>query len=98
MLPKFFKGVLGGVTDTAGKTVGGATDTAGNAGKTCLFSIQHAFLLHQLLIRHSRRSWQHPWRHHKRRHGHSERYNKGCRKDCLRVRSLKNLLFPWAPF
>ena len=26
------KGVLGGVTDTAGKTVGGVTDTAGNAG------------------------------------------------------------------
>ena len=27
------KGALGGVTDTAGKTVGGVTDTAGNAGK-----------------------------------------------------------------
>ena len=26
------KGALGGVTDTAGKTVGGVTDTAGNAG------------------------------------------------------------------
>ena len=25
-------GALGGVTDTAGKTVGGVTDTAGNAG------------------------------------------------------------------
>lgn len=27
------QGLVGGVTDTAGKTVGGVTDTAGNAGK-----------------------------------------------------------------
>ena len=34
----FYTGALGGVTDTAGKTVGGVTDTAGNAGKSPLYS------------------------------------------------------------
>ena len=38
MLIPSSKGLVGGVTDTAGKTVGGVTDTAGNAGKPFMIS------------------------------------------------------------
>ena len=39
------KGILGGVTDTLGKTVGGVTDTAGGAGKSCLEQLKILILI-----------------------------------------------------
>lgn len=42
------KGVVGGVTDTAGKTVSGVTDNAGNAGKPIEPCFWFFSLLHEI--------------------------------------------------
>ena len=43
------KGVVGGVTDTAGKTVSGVTDNAGNAGEPPVSFPNPTLLLPHLL-------------------------------------------------
>ena len=45
-------GVLGGVTDTVGKTAGGVTNTAGDAGRSSLLVPDRSNVVH------SRRRWQ----------------------------------------
>lgn len=75
-------GVLGGVTDTAGKTVSGATDTAGNAGLFTPFRIP--FLSSQLLIHCSWRSREYTRRCDQGPHRYSGRHGQGRRKHRLR--------------